>query len=309
MEKESKFVGYGLVLAAAFMWGLIGPICTYIYIEGVTPLETALWRAVFGWAFFLMHAIAKNQVRVERSALPILFGFGLICISVFYGSYQMAIGKLGVGLAAVLLYTAPAWVAVLSKLVLGEHIGPAKAACVGMTIAGVGLISLGPQLMGETSVELDIFGLSIGLLAGFTYALYYIFGKKYLHRFATPTVFVYAMPIGALTILPFVTFTHKSPTAWLLLCALGLITSYGAFSVYYAGLKRLEATKAAVVATFEPVVAAAFGFALFGERFGFTGWIGSALIIGAVLMVVAAGDKPLSRKTSSIDPRKQGENA
>ena len=245
----------------------------------------------------------KGQGRGKRSSLPILLCFGLGCISVFYGSYQLAIGQLGVGLAAVLLYTAQAWVAILSKLVLGEHIGPAKASCVGMTIAGVALISLGPQLLGKSTVRLDLFGLGVGLLSGFTYALYYIFGKKYLHRFPTPTVFVYAMPVGALTILPFVDFTHKTPTAWALLVGLGLVTSYGAFSVYYAGLKRLEATKAAVIATFEPVVAATFGFALYGERFGLTGWLGSLLIIGAVFLVVIAGDKPISRKTSGIDPR------
>lgn len=297
MATENKLAGYGLVLTAAFLWGLIGPICTFIYMEGVSPLETALWRAVFGWVFFLIHAFAARQVRVAPSSLPILFGFGLVCISVFYGSYQTSIGRLGVGLAAVLLYTAPAWVAVLSRLVLGERIGPAKAACVGMTIAGVACISLGPQLLGGHDLRLDVVGLGVGLLSGFTYALYYIFGKKYLCRFETPTVFVYAMPVGALSILPFVEFTHKTPTAWILLVALGLITSYGAFSVYYAGLKRLEATRAAVVATFEPMVAAVFGFALFGERFGPTGWAGSLLIIGAVLLVVMAGERktPLSR--------------
>lgn len=305
MDQEHRFTGYGLVLAAAFMWGVIGPICTFIYMEGISPLETAFWRAMFGWLFFLMHATAKKQVRVAPSNLPILLAFGLICISVFYGSYQVAIHTLGVGLAAVLLYTAPAWVALLSRLFLGERIGLAKATCVGMTIAGVGLISMGPQLMGETSIPFDLFGLGVGLLAGFTYALYYIFGKKFLHRFATPTVFVYAMPVGALTILPFVSFVHKTPTAWMLLVSLGLITSYGAFSVYYAGLKRLEATKAAVVATLEPVVAAAFGFGLFGERFGLTGWLGSGLILGAVLLVVMVSDKPLSRKTSGIDPHAQ----
>ncbi len=283
------------MLGAAFLWGLIGPLCTYVYAQGVTPLETALWRAIFGWVFFLAHARIKQQLRVTRSDLPLLFGFGLVCISLFYGSYQIAISEAGIGLAAVLLYTAPAWVAIMSWLVLRETMSLSKIACVTMTIAGVALISLGPQLLGGQGIRLGPLGLGSGLLAGFTYALYYIFGKKWLHRYATPTIFVYAMPVGALTLLPFVNFAHKTPTAWGLLVVMGLVTSYGAFSLYYAGLKRLQATQAAVVATFEPMVAAALGFALFGELFGPTGWIGSAMILAAVLLVVMVKEKPMLR--------------
>jgi drug/metabolite transporter (DMT)-like permease len=306
MRPQNDLAGYLYVLAAATMWGVIGPLCTFIFREGVSPLETAFWRAAFGWVFFLAHARVNRQVRVRASDLPVLVGFGLVCISVFYGSYQVAISEVGVGMAAVLLYTAPAWVALLSRLVLGERIDLAKAACVGMTVAGVGLISLGPQLIGGEGVRLGALGLGTGLLSGFTYALYYIFGKKFLHRYATPTIFVYAMPAGALTILPFVEFSHKTPLAWALLLLMAFITAYGAFSAYYAGLKRLEATRAAVVATLEPMVAAAFGFALFGERFGGSGWFGSALVIGAVLIVILAGRRkpPVSR-----DPMDEQEGA
>lgn len=300
MPNKNDLTGYALVLAAAFMWGLIGPLCTYIFQEGISPMETAFWRAGFGWVFFLAHAKVKKQIGIHRSDLPLLLGFGLVCISVFYGSYQIAIAEVGVGLAAVLLYTAPAWVAIMSTFFLGESMGTAKAACVGMTIAGVGLISLGPQLLGDSGVELGMLGLGTGLLSGFTYALYYIFGKKWLHRYATPTIFVYAMPVGALTIFPFVDFAHKSPLAWALLLIMAFITAYGAFSAYYAGLKRLEATRAAVVATFEPMVAACLGFLLFGERFGPLGWVGSLLIIGAVLLVIMSGkERTISRDTTT----------
>lgn len=272
------------------MWGLIGLISKFIFAEGISPLETAFWRAAFGWTFFMVHAARMRQVRIApRDVIPLLM-FGLVCISVFYGSYQVAINETGVALAAVLLYTAPAWVALLSRVILGEALTPLKLACVSMTIMGVMLISLGPELFGGMGdIRLTPFGLTIGLLSGFTYSLYYIFGKKYLSKYATPTIFVYAMPVGALTLLPFVDFSHKTPTAWILLVLLAAVTSYGAFSAYYAGLKRLEATRAAVLATFEPVVAAVLAYLFFAERFGIWGYMGSALIIGAVLLVVAGG--------------------
>ncbi len=291
MSTKNKFTGYILVLAAASMWALLGPLCLYIYQEGISPLESAFWRAFFGWIFFLAHASFKGQVKIPSNYLPILAVFGLICVSIFYSSYLLAISRLGVGIAAVLLYTAPAWVAVLSPFLLNEKITLAKALCVSMTIAGVILICLGPQLSSNANVPLDSIGIGIGLIAGLTYAQYFIFGKKILYRFETPTVFSYALPLGMIPLLPFIHFTHKTPTAWFLLLSLGFISSYAAFSACYAGLKRLEATQASVIATFEPMLAAAFGFILFNETFGIFSWLGSALIIGAVFLVVLSGQK------------------
>jgi drug/metabolite transporter (DMT)-like permease len=287
--------GFLYVLAAAFMWGVIGVFTKFVLAEGVSALEIAFWRAVFGWMFFLVHAAVAGQLRAHRKDLPALLGFGVICVTLFYGAYQIAIRDVGMAMAAVLLYTAPAWVALLSRLVLKEEMTLVKAVCVAMTILGVACISLGPKLTSGSTIDLNLFGLAAGLLSGFTYALYYIFGKKFLYRYPTPTIFVYALPFGALLLLPFVHFVHKSPEAWLLMIGMALVTSYGAFSVYYAGLKRMEATHASVVATFEPLVAAVLAYALFGEKFSLLGYAGSSLIIVAVLMVVLSGTR--GRKT------------
>ena len=283
--------GFPYVLAAAFMWGLIGVFTKYILAEGVSALEIAFWRAALAWIMFLIHALAKKQARVHRTDLPALFGFGFICVTMFYGAYQIAIRDVGIGLAAVLLYTAPAWVALLSWLVLKESMTKTKMACVTMTILGVACISLGPQILTGATFDLNLLGLTAGLVSGFTYALYYIFGKKFLHRYATPTIFVYALPFGAALLLPFVDFAHKTPQAWMLLAGMALVTSYGAFSVYYAGLKRMEATHASVIATFEPVVASLFAYILFGEKFSLPGYIGSSMILAAVILVVLSGSK------------------
>lgn len=283
--------GFLYVLAAAFMWGLIGVFTKYILAEGISALEIAFWRASIAWVFFLAHAVIAKQARAHRADLPALFGFGFICVTMFYGAYQLAIRDVGVALAAVLLYTAPAWVAFLSWIVLKEKMTPTKTICVVMTILGVACISLGPQLLTGASFNLNLFGLAAGLVSGFTYALYYILGKKFLYRYATPTIFVYALPFGAMLLLPFIEFAPKSPQAWMLLAGLALVTSYGAFSVYYAGLKRMEATRASVIATFEPVVASVAAYFLFGEKFSMLGYMGSTLIIGAVLLVVLTGNK------------------
>jgi DME family drug/metabolite transporter len=255
------------------------------------PFEVAFWRAAIGWAAFAVHSLSIRRTRIDLADLPVVTLFGLVGVSVFYLSYQWAVRSGGAALASVLLYTAPAWVALLSRLVLKERMGMMKLLAVGLTLAGVALVSLAPGsdqgselVSGQGAASTT--AILCGLTSGFTYALYFIFGKLYLHRYSTPTLFLYAMPVGAAGLLPFVTFHRPTGLGMAAVLVLAGCCTYLAYSVYYSGLRRIEATRAAVVATLEPVLAACIAFAWWGERFTTLGYLGSVLILAAVAATI-----------------------
>lgn len=292
--------GYLYVLCAAALWALIGPLSKQAMALGVAPLEAAFWRSAFGWCFFAVHALATGAWRLERKDAPAVASFGLIGVSTLFGAYILSISMVGAALASVLLYTAPAWVAVLAWLTLGERMQAHKLAALCMTLLGVACVSLGPSLVsGQGLGAVNLPGVLLGLLSGFSYATYYIFGKRYLGRYATPTLFLYALPVGCLGLFPFVTFTAKSWQAWATLAVLAVTTTYGAYSVYYAGLKRLSATRTAIVATLEPVLAAGLAYVWWDERFDLMGYAGSALILAAVLCTILGGGSARQREAAS----------
>lgn len=282
---DSQWVGYVYVMVAAAMWGLIGPIARFAFAAGVSPLEVAFWRAVLAWALFAPHAVLCGKARIAVRHLPSVIAFGVVCVAVFYGAYQGAVKAGGAALASMLLYTAPAWVAIVARFVLGEPRSRTKLVAVGVTLVGVAAISLGGGGLGSVSPLAVV----LGLVAGLTYAAYYIFGKYFLGYYAIPTLFLYALPVGALVLWPFVDFAPKTLTAWAAMGFVALVSTYGAYLFYYTGLRRLEATRAAVVATLEPVVAAITAWLWWGEHFGPYGYLGSALILGAVVLIVSGG--------------------
>ncbi|HXF68441.1 MAG TPA: EamA family transporter [Thermoflexus sp.] len=288
-------IGYLYMLTAAFLWGLIGPVSRLAFAHGLTPLEVAFWRATFGSLLFGLHAFLLRKLRVAWRDLPILLGFGLVGVALFYASFQFAVQAGGGAMAAVLLYTAPAWVALLSWIFLREPMGPHKLVALLLTLLGVAGVSLQG---GEARIH--PIGIFWGLLSGFTYALYYLFGKVYLRRYETPTLFAYAMPVGALSLLPLISFHRPGPLAWGAVAFLTLCSTYLAYSIYYAGLRRLEATRAAVVATLEPVVATVVSYLMWGERFGPLGYLGAGLVILGVLWIVQA---PLPQATMPSEER------
>ncbi len=279
--------GYLGIVIAACLWGVIGPISRLAFQQGLEPLEVAFWRAVLAWLCFALHAGCRREIKIEsKDILPVCV-FGLGGVTFFYGAYQLAVAKGGAALAAVLLYTAPAWVVMMAAFFLREAVTLPKIGALALTLVGVMGVSLGAgQEALVAGGGLDLMALLCGLVAGFCYALYYLFGKYFAGRYSSPNLFLYILPIGALGLYPWVQFQTKNSTAWCALFVLSVVCTYGAYYAYYHSLRYLEASRASIIATVEPVVAAVVAYVWWHEKFNWAGYLGSGLILSAVVLVV-----------------------
>jgi DME family drug/metabolite transporter len=283
-------MGYVYIVLAATLWGMLGPVSRFALDEGVHPLELAFWRAALATLLYGVHAAALRRVRVEPRDLPAVLAFGLVGIALFFASYMQAVRLGGASLAAVLLYTAPVWVALLAWLAGWETLSARKGLALALTLVGVA--GLARAAGGEVRVGAG--AVLWGLVAGVAYATHYIFGKRYFPRYPTPTLFLYALPVGALGLLPFFRFhPDKSAATWGVLVFLAAVPTYGAYLLYSAALRRVEATRAATVATVEPVVAAIAAYLVWGERLSLAGYLFAAVVLAGVLLVVLADEKRL----------------
>jgi DME family drug/metabolite transporter len=300
-DRSRQIQGVLLILLAAALWGAVGVVAKAAFEEGVAPLEVALWRALIGWALFALHAALRGEVTVALRDVPLVVLFGLISVSGFYGSFQLAIRFGGAARAAVLLYTAPAWVAIMAAIFLKEAVRGRTIFSIVISFAGVALISLfgGPAeaaggvaaagrgaagTITKSTSPPSWAGVVFGLIAGFTYALYYILGRRLLRRYQATTLFAWILLIGALGLLPFVSFSLPSLRASLALLFIGFASTYCAYAAYSIGLMRLRSSQAAVIATMEPVVAAVLAFFFWQEYLGLWGYLGAILVITGVLL-------------------------
>ena len=282
--------GYVYIVLAACLWAFLGPFAKIAFREGVSPMEVAFWRAVLAWGFFGTHALVKGQVRIAPKDLPALVTFGITGVAMFYGVYQMAVKQGGAALAAVLLYTAPAWVTLMSRIFYKEPVTPAKLSALLLTLLGVAGISLGSGgNMGGQGVRIDTAAVLLGLAAGFCYSMYYVFGKHFSGRYTSPNLFAYMLPIGGACLYPWVEFAPKPPAAWMALVVIAAFCTYGAYYCYYLGIQYLEISRASIAATLEPVLAALVAYIWWDEVFTPMGYVGSAMILAAVLLVVWDG--------------------
>ena len=277
--------GYLYTVTAALCWGMIGIFSSIAFSQGLEPMEVAFWRAVLTWGCFGAQAVLQKETYLHRKDIPLLLAFGVFGVALFFIAYQFAIKTGGAAFAAVLLYTAPAWVIVVASFVYRERLTPVKVSAVILVMLGVLCISNAGS-SSASPLKIGVVAILSGLTSGFCYSLYFTMGKYFSQKYSSANLFLYVLPVGALVIWPFVNFTEKNLTAWGALLAVSVLSTFIANYCYYQGLKYLEAGRASIVATLEPVVAALAAYIFLGEYFTLTGYFGSILIIVAVLTTI-----------------------
>jgi drug/metabolite transporter, DME family len=280
-------VGFLAVGAAASIWGTLGFFAKILYAEGVSFEALVAVRASVGWAAMLLFVLLTWGVRSRRVTgrdFRFLVPLGLVGIGAFYLLYFFTVRESTVGTAAILLYSSPAFVALLAWIFLKESLGPLRLLALALTFGGIFLV-VGGYEPGALEVSLPV--LATGLLSGLTYGLYSILGKPLAGHLEPAIILSYALGFGSvllvLAALPtFHTLVGLSSSSYALLVMLAVVHTALAFGLYTVGLKRLDAGQAAIVATVEPVVAGAIGVVLLGEE------LTALKVIGAILVLAGA---------------------
>jgi drug/metabolite transporter (DMT)-like permease len=163
---------------AATLWATLGIIFKALIGDyGLSRVTIAFFRASLS-AVILFAALAlRRPSSLHIIVRDVLFfaAFGLFGIAAFYGVYVTAIDLAGMSVAAVLLYTAPAWVALISTVFLGEKITLVKLVAVTLAMAGCALVA---RVYDVRGLQLNWLGILAGLGAGLTYALYSVFKSR-----------------------------------------------------------------------------------------------------------------------------------
>jgi DME family drug/metabolite transporter len=293
-SRPASAVGYLEVTAAAALWGSSGIFATALLAMGLSAGSNALLRPVLGAAFLLIGALlfARASLRPGWRAFLVLAGPGGLITALFQLSYQSSFATSGVTTTVALLYLSPALTMAAAGPLLGEWPTRTQLALAALSVVGVWLIVTGAE---GASLTLDARGLAWGILAGVTYAGYTLFGRWSSRRHgAFPTLL--HTTIGscvllaiALWLLGMSVVIPSSARAWTLLGVYALFTLSLSSVLYYDALGRIEAGRAAIATTLEPVVAAVLATMILDQGLELRGWLGLAMVVGGVAGGYAAG--------------------
>ena len=287
-KPDERPLGRWLVFLATLFWGGTATLARSVFRDdGVPALTVVELRLVIAATLLFIWLALRNRaaLRVERRDLGYFLVLGLFGVAAVQGTYYYSIAKLGVGLAILLQYLAPSLI-VLWDLARGKKPTLATALSVVLALAGTALLVNGIDARSLKASALDW---AVGLSSAVIFAFYVLYSKRGLTRYAPETVLFYTFALAAV-LWACVTPPWKivaagySADLWWRFLLLGVFSTLVPFRCFYAGLKRLPATEAGVLATSEPVVAIATAALFLGEQLQPLQLLGAALVIAAAIL-------------------------
>lgn len=277
------------ILLAGVFWGVIGLFTRCLSAggvgsEGVLILRSGGCCVLFGLAMLLRD---PKKFRIRLKDLWLFLCFGLLATFFFTFCYYRAIELADMAVGCTLMYTAPVFVMLMSLFIFREKFTLKKLAALVLAVLGCAMVS--GLLSG--GVEAGGLGITFGLLAGIGYALYSIFSKLLSQRgYDVFQINFYGWLFCAAAGLLLWGTEPIAPSFRALpmgLYALGLIVISGFLPslLYNWALGGVEASKASMMVSVEPVVASLVGVIAFGERLSLMAGLGVAAVLGAVLLV------------------------
>ena len=290
MEKARRNIGPALILLAGCFWGSMGIFVRRLTDYGFSSIQIVAIRVTLAALIFCMLLLIKDPsgFRISVKDIPLFLGLGFGSILFFTVCYFTAITMMPLSTAAILLYTSPIWIMLMSVLFFREKLTGRKLLALVLAFAGCVLVS------GISGEGMTLTGLLVGLGSGIGYGLYSILGTVALRRYSPYTVTTYTFAFAALgswlicrpaDMLAKFAAAPDLPGLVFFCFLTALVTAVIPFLAYTLGLRTVEASRAGILATVEPLVATLIGVAVFSEPLTLLSGLGMLLILAAVVLL------------------------
>lgn len=284
-----KKIAFALPLISGVSFGSLGIFIRLFSEAGFNNMAILSTRnaisAVILCIFMLL--FDRNLLKCKVRDLPILLGGGFIGMTMTNIFFNIAVLNLSLGFAGVLIGLSPVYVVIIAAFLFKERVTRRKV--IGMVLAIIGVTMVSGVI--DSGITFTVLGFMAGILSGVFYGMTSIFTKISIGRgYNGLTITFYAILVTAISTAPFANwgavaaYTAAAPVSHtLLMIAHAVVGAALPYLLLNVSLKYIEAGKASILTSSEPVSAMLFGAFVFGER------MTAITVIGMAVAVVAFG--------------------
>ena len=287
----SRFGVPALVLASV-LWGTTGTAASFLP-DAVSPLAIGASTMTVGGILLFLVSARQSLATLRDPRARRWLAIGAVGVFVYPLAFYSAMDQAGVAIGNVVaLGSGPIFSALFEWLWERHRLSLRWALCAGIAIVGVVLLSTGRAAERGTDGNV-LLGVALGLLAGIAYALFTYASTRVL-ALGHPSRGVMGglFGLGAVLLAPVLIATGApllaQPQSVAIAAYLAVGPMFVAYLLFGFGLRSIRSSVATTVTLIEPVVAAALAILIVGERLEWTGWLGLALILVGVTLLVSA---------------------
>jgi drug/metabolite transporter (DMT)-like permease len=284
-------LGSGAAFGAMAVFGKLA------YGEGATvgtllSVRFALAAALF-WALVLVGGAGREIRALSRRDLAVGLGLGACGYALQSGCYFAALERIDASLLSLLLYTFPAIVAAAAVALGRERLDRRRLAALALALGGLVLV-----VAGAGTGALDPLGAALAMAAAVVYSAYILVSDGIVGRMRPQVLSALvctgaaaSMTVGS-ALIGQLRPDEVTVGGWGWLASLTVVSTVGAISLFFAGLRRVGPTGAAILSTAEPVTTVVLAYLAFGESLGPAQLAGAVLVLAAVPVLAAPGRRP-----------------
>lgn len=262
--------------------------------SGLSALRLTQIRTIGAFLVLFLYVYLKNRksLIINRKELPILIAFGIFGFAAVNLFYFLAIQRLNVGVALIIEFTAPIWIALWMRFIQKKIVS--KLMWWGLVVGLTGLVLIAQVWRGLT---LDGLGAIFALLDAFALALYFLVGEKLVGVKSSEATMAWGLGVSSAffaIIQPWWTFPFEKlgsiveltgrlagisiPAYYLILWIIVLGTAVPYFLVLN-GLRGLSAATSSSIGMLEPVFGGIFAWIFLYEKLNFIQSVGAVVVL------------------------------
>ena len=279
--KNEVSAGVISVVIASFLFGTTGIAASFT--SDVSPLATGAFSMGLGGLLLLFNAhktLRHDHTKLASQGNLLLLGGCSVALYplAFYTSMRWS----GIAIGTVIsIASAPFFTVILERLICKKEIS--REWVIGFAFGGLGILLLAFGKQHNSSLELDIttqhWGITLGLIAGLTYAIYSWVAKQLIDRgISSQSSMASMFGVAAVFLLPSLFFTgdnlFATTTNAVVAIYMAVVPMFLGYLLFGFGLRHIEASKATLITLLEPVVATLLAITIVGETFDANGWLG-----------------------------------
>ena len=285
MDPAAHRLGSTLCIASAIAFGAMAIFGKLAYDAGVGLLTLLFVRFTLAAPVLWVASLRRLGSLAGAPARTLLaaFALGAVGYALQAALYFAALTRMDASLLSMLLYTFPAMVTAAAITLGRETVNGRRIGALLVSSSGLALV-----LLGAGSGTFDWLGAALGLGAAMTYTAYILVSDRVAGELD-------ALPLSALiTTGAALTFgvvcagsgsfdTGFATEGWLWLAAIAIVSTVTPITLFFAGLRRVGPSTAAILSTLEPPTTVALAFLVFGESLSPVQLGGAVLVLGAAV--------------------------
>ncbi len=281
--------GYLFILLAVAFWGIAATVAKFLFTHNVDTLIVVQTRSTL--AFIVLAAVLAltrpELFRIRLRDIGLFLLVGVIGIAYTNYSYYYTVKVSTVATAILIQYIAPVIVTFYAVLSKNEHLTVVKTSALFLALTGCFFAVSSGEL---SNIHISGIGLFTGISSAFSFSFMIIMSKKIMERYSRWTLLVYGFGIAAVFWLFFnppsrIIAQEYSSGEWFVFFLFSMGSVLIPYSLFSAGLHVIQASRASIISTMEPVVAIVSAYFIVGERLTVLQVMGASGVIGAVILL------------------------